>query len=387
MANNKSVLHHFYCYVGLIAHCINYQSMCSYKIYSVLFVLSWAVLVPNYAVSVVFRYDDFTLNPCETDKAVVDLFNDLRVPLSIAVIPCDSSEQVITPKDSSIIEKLRNDNIEIALHGLTHQNIQQMGEFGALTREETMYRIQKGKQILESISGKTIHTFIPPYNAINQYVPSVLQENGIYILSADKYSRSCGDIQFYPETLGLLMKRFGIWNAAQATILQFTGDRTICVVMFHHYDLQTKEDWQQLEYLLRMCKDSPNVHLHTFYSLYANGQYSNSIRIYANQLESELKKHVLQQGILYPTWICLLVHFLNALLYALISLPFFCIVCKKTTSHKRYIIIAIYTLVYCCSFSMAWWHILGPRKLLLLLLLSNTILSVLLLIAIHRKML
>lgn len=163
---------------------------------------------------VVFRYDDLTLNPNETDKKVVELFSELNVPLSIAVIPCDSNEKRISVTDSTLLTLLQRDNFEIALHGLTHHR----GEFGALNKTETYRRIHKGKQILESETGKTINTFVPPFNAINAYVPEGLQRNSIHILSADMFNSIRGDIQYYPETLGHLMEKSGIWNAAQTAI-------------------------------------------------------------------------------------------------------------------------------------------------------------------------
>lgn len=349
--------------------------------YLVIFAALCLHCLPVLSVNVVFRYDDLTLNPTETDKKVVELFSELNVPLSIAVIPCDSDEQPIPLTDSILLARLQSSNFEIALHGLTHQDLQHKGEFGALNKEETYRRIHKGKQVLESATGKTINTFIPPYNAINAYVPLALQQDSISILSADMFNNIRGDVQYYPETLGHLMKQTGIWNAAQTTITHCKETDAICVVMFHAYDLSTDNDWQQLQNLLAYCQSSPNVYLYTFSSLCSSGKHSHYIRYRANLLESGLQKQFLQRGVLHTTWLCVLVHLLNALLYALMAIPFGVLCCKKLADTRlRKIAIICFMIISIGSFLLAWLHTFGPLKLLAISIGANGVCSVLCLI-------
>jgi len=47
------------------------------------------------------------LTPGETDRRVVALFGEKNVPLSIAVIPCDSNEMPIPATDSALLDALR----------------------------------------------------------------------------------------------------------------------------------------------------------------------------------------------------------------------------------------------------------------------------------------
>ena len=340
----------------------------------VIFAALWLYCLPVLPVNVVFRYDDLTLTPNETDKKVVELFNALNVPLSIAVIPCDSDENPIPVSDSTLLARLQSSHFEVALHGLTHQDLQHHGEFGALNKEETCRRIHKGKQILESATGRTIHTFIPPFNAINACVPQALERDSIPILSADMFNRIRGDIQYYPETLGHLMKQTGLWNAAQTTISQCRETDAICVIMFHAYDLRTDDDWQQLLDLLSYCQSSSEVHLFTFSSLRASGRYSNYMRYRANQLESGLQKQFLQHGVLHTTWLCVMIHLLNALLYALSAALFGVLCCRKMpNTRSRNVAIICFTIIGAGSFLSAWLHVLGPLKLIVLVLGVNGI--------------
>jgi len=338
----------------------------------------WLVCSPIWGVDVVFRYDDLTLDPNDTDKKVIELFSELNVPLSIAVIPCDSNEKPIPSTDLTLLTLLQSNTFEIALHGLTHQDLQRKGEFGALNETETNRRIHKGKQILESATGKKVNTFIPPYNAINAYVPAALQRDSISIMSADMFNTIRGDIQYYPETLGHLMEQMSIWHAAQTTISQCREADAICVVMFHAYDLSTDDDWQQLRDLLAYCKASPKVCLFTFSSLQASGRYANYMRYRANQLESRLQKYFLQHGVLHSTWLCVAIHLLNALLYALLALLFWFLCRRKLQNTRlRHTAIICFIVIGIGSFLLAWLHILGPLKLLAISVAANGICSVL----------
>jgi predicted deacetylase len=254
---------------------------------------------------------------------VVKLFNEKKVPLTIAMVPCDSSECAISPtsKDSLYIKELNSTNIEIALHGLTHQDINNHGEFGGLDSLESLRRIEKGKFTLQTYLQKEITTFIPPFNAYNRHTEYAMLQNGLSILSGDMYSNAHNnEIQYFPETLGHLMARNGIWSAAESVIMNCQEQDAVCVVMFHAYDLPDEQSWQQLESLLDACKANKDVQCYTYQSLLASGVESSATRYRANQLHSGLQKYCMHEGVLHTTWLCWLVHVLNALLYAVLPL-------------------------------------------------------------------
>ena len=190
------------------------------------------------------------------------------------------------------------------------------------------------------------------------------------------------DIQYYPETLGHLMEQMGTWEAAQATISRCHETNAICVIMFHAYDLSTEDDWQHLRDLLTYCQSSPDVRLFTFSSLQASGRYSNYMRYRANQLESGLQKQFLQHGVLHNTWLCVVIHLLNALFYALLALLFGGLCCRKLQNTRlRYAAIICFIVIGSGSSVLAWLHALGPLKLLAISITTNGICSVLCLAA------
>lgn len=328
------------------------------------------------AVKVVFRLDDPTIQFDSVHSRVLKLFIEKEVPLSIALIPCTKAENLYELNDSIYWELLNAFNIEIALHGLTHEDINGRGEFGGISSEETNRRFQKGKRIVEQSFGKTINTFIPPFNATNASFPENMMKNSLLILSADMFQHvPCeGNIQYYPETLGHLMKQKSIWNAAKESLITCKEKHAICVIMFHAYDLPDSSAWQQLENLLDLCKNEDEIELYTFCSLYLSGERSSWLRYRANQLTSGLSKLLLMKGVLHPTWLCLLVHTINALIYMLISIIGLIFLLARTSSTKSRRSISVFLLIICViMFYSAWFHLLSPLKLLLIAFLFSII--------------
>ena len=330
-----------------------------------LFILMLTVHV--HAVHVVFRMDDPTISADSVTMRVLHMFQDKQVPLSIAMIPCDSDELPFEVTDSVYFSMLQSSNIEIALHGFNHANINNGGEFGTIDSLETDRRIRMGKTILESKLGKEIVTFIPPFNSINEYVPAILKNNGMYILSSDMYDYSYdSNIQYYPETLDKSLAKKGFVSAAVDAIENAYKDE-ICVLMFHHYDLECEKSWIRLNNILDSCVANPNVELHTFRSLYERGIYSNYQRYRANQLKSGAQKYFLHEGVLHTTWLCWMVHVLNALLYALVPLVAlligWCVVRRKKVRLSKSVV-AVSVLLSLAFFMLAMLQMSGPLTLL-----------------------
>ena len=73
-----------------------------------------------HAVKVVFRLDDPTVQYDSVHNRILQLFAEKDVPLSVAVIPCDSNENAYEPNDSAYLALLNAPNIEVCLHGFTH---------------------------------------------------------------------------------------------------------------------------------------------------------------------------------------------------------------------------------------------------------------------------
>ena len=341
------------------------------KILSIVFLC--VLTLHTNAINVVFRLDDPTLQSDSVSMRAVKLFNEKHVPLSIAMVACDKQERPILPlttNDSLYLSELQSGNIELTLHGFNHQNINNQGEFGGLSYVEAQRRIQASNEVLKNGALQDIITFIPPFNALNDSTLVAMMYNGLFILSADMFSNIYRDgIQYYPETLGHLMKQKGIWHAAEDAIFGCKQKDAICVVMFHAYDLPDEASWQRLEKLLDACKADKNVELHTFRSLYESGNLSSQYRYVANQMHSLLQKHLLHPGVLHTTWLCWLVHISNALMYALLSLLAlllgWCMLKrKKLTLTKPVLVVGVlFAVVF---FILPLMQIGGPMKVLML---------------------
>ena len=316
-----------------------------------------------HAISVIFRFDDPTMSADSVTMRVLHMFHEKQVPLSIAIIPCDSNELPFEITDSVYLNMLQSSNVEIALHGFNHADINSGGEFGAVDSLETDRRIRIGKTVLESKLGKEIVTFIPPYNAINRFVPKVMLNNGMHILSSNMYDYSYDNqVQYFPETLDKDLDRKGFVTAAVDAI-ENSYEAEICVLMFHNYDLQDEKSWVRLNNILDSCIVNPNVQFQTFRSLYESGVRSDHQRYKANQLRSGLQKCFLHKGVLHTTRLCWFVHILNALLYALIPLLLL-IGIGKMRSYYRNTIYAIVAFGCVAFFMLAFFNVLGPIKLL-----------------------
>lgn len=349
---------------------------------------AFSFVMTTNAVKVVFRLDDPKIHYNSVHDRVFQLFIEKGVPLSVAVIPCNYDENPCTITDTAYWKRLNAPNIEIALHGLTHEIINNNGEFGSLSAEETYRRFHKGKEILEHQFEKPIYTFIAPFHATNPSFPKNLEANGLLILSADIYSEfpNEGNIQYYPETLGYLIKKKGIWNAAKESIVNCNLRDAICVICFHSYNLPDSIAWQQLEELLDYCNSSGKVELHTFSSLYASGESSSWLRYRVNQLSRYPRMHILQQGVLHPIWICLLVLIGYVLLHIAIAISGLLILLYYANSlvEKRCIwgaSVFIGIVIGC----FAWFNVLSAINLLSVSVLLNIFPMIYYLRKKHRK--
>ena len=252
------------------------------------------------ALNVVFRYDDPTLQPDSITQEMLIFFKEKNIPITIALIPCDANEEYIAPTDSKWLHLLQGDNVEIALHGLTHQVINNAGEFGNLNLDENYRRIYKGKQYVEKYF-KPVETFIPPFNAYNSETLKVLDSLNFRTISSDlflSHSLSSTKINYFPETLGLLMDKMGMFEAAKFAITNNENLNSTCVVMFHRYDIDTSEKFNKMKQVVEYCANNP--HIKTFHFRDLN-QNSSSYRYKLNCEYNFLYKQLNPWGCLHET--------------------------------------------------------------------------------------
>jgi len=322
---------------------------------------------------VVFRYDDFTLRKDSINEQVVTTFNRNHIPLVLGVIPCDSSENFILQKNYYFFPVLKSgikkQSIEIALHGLTHQQILQ-GEFANLTPVEQNRRIYKGKLFLDSILQTNVVTFIPPYNAYDVNTLKALKNNGIKAISSALcvgQPISDQDILFAPETIEDFGNLLSILNKNKYR-------NGIVVVMFHHYTFKNDFNLQDLDKILKLVNQLKYVKCSSFRGLLENKEKIDKNRINAN-LESNLLYKVFHlQGMIQTTNFSILMRIANLLLYLFLSIFIFFITDKFIYRNRRSkLLIEFSSVVLLLSFSglIVWFHLFAPYKLIVVVVLIS----------------
>lgn len=326
-----------------------------FNILTSIFLLS--ITTPTHALNVVFRYDDPTLRPDSITQEMLIFFKEKNIPITIALIPCDANEEYIAPTDSNWLHLLQGDNVEIALHGLTHQVINNAGEFGNLNLDENYRRIYKGKQHVEKYF-KPVETFIPPFNAYNSETLKVLDSLNFRTISSDlflSHSLSSTKINYFPETLGLLMDKMGMFEAAKFAITNNENLNSTCVIMFHHYDINTPEKFNKMKQVVEYCANNPQIKTFHFRDL---NQNSSSYRYKLNCEYNFLYKKLNLWGCLHETSFLLFIKFLNIIIHLLIAIiPIFFLKSRFKYIFLLLEILAIGTIVY--------FNVLSPMKGLL----------------------
>ena len=321
------------------------------------------------AVKVVFRLDDPTVRYDSVNNRIMQMFVDRGVSLSVGVIPCDNSENAYVPNDSAYLALLNSPKIEVCLHGLTHQNIGR-GEFRDIDSAEVERRIKKGVETLCPYIQRPIRTFIPPFNAFNEYLPEALKRNGINTISANltwetfDYMSQDEEITYLPETLCELIGTEGISKAAQRCIFDCKEKKAVCVVMLHAYDFPDEKAFAQLDTLLNKVKRT-GCECYTFASLHDSGEVANYERHRVNLRTSLLKKKILPCGVLYSMRLCNTVHTVNAALYALIALFGFIVLFfrVKSSKNKRHVGLMM-VVVGIAVFLATWYNCFSPLMML-----------------------
>lgn len=312
----------------------------------------------SYSLNVVFRYDDPTLQPDSITQEMLVFFKEKNVPITIALVPCDANEAYITPTDSNWLHLLQGDNVEIALHGLTHQVVNNAGEFGELTLEENYRRINKGKKHIEKYF-KPVETFIPPFNAYNSETLKALDSLNFKTISSDlflSHTLTSKEINYLPETLGLLMSKMGMFEAAHYAITNNEKLNSTCVIMFHRYDIDTTEKFNKMKSVVEYCVNNPHIKTYKFRDL---KQSASAGRYQLNCEYNFLYKQLNLQGCLHQTSYLMFIKILNILIHLLIAIT---PILLLKYSYK-YIIILLESILIG---TIIYFHILSPFKGLLM---------------------
>lgn len=200
-------------------------------------------------INIVFRFDDPSeLSSTDIELQVITAFKKHNVPVTFGVIPfkCagstrDTSPQKLIPlslQKALFLKKYVDEGIVyLAMHGYSHQMIESeiWTEFSGLDYKSQFEKLEKGKNYLEKIIGKDIHTFIPPYNTYDSNTIKALEALDFSILSAGIRIGSADSekLNFIPMTIRLHQIKDAVRKA------RVSSDRNpLIVIMFHEYDFK-----------------------------------------------------------------------------------------------------------------------------------------------------
>jgi len=324
-------------------------------------------------INVVFRYDDVMLRNDSSDIKVIRLFQKHHIPLVLGVIPCDANEKTVIDPQSSFLstlkESVRKGEIEIALHGLTHQRMTPYGEFMGLSFEEQNRRIRKGKHFLDSVFNNLIVTYIPPWNAHDNNTVKALKANEISIISSNIYD-VWTEAAYYPTTTSDFQEIEGL-------ILNNQSFGGVGVVMMHRYDFPSQKLLDELDQTLTLLQKNPEVNFYTFRQLKQEGIFINTRQSEDLKRQNLLSKWIHQKGIFISLKNITLIKLLNASLYLLLFYLVYLIaqsLLLKKHRHNSLQTVAL-TLAGILVFYSTWFYWWGPLKLLCCTILFAIILT------------
>lgn len=315
------------------------------------------------AMNAVFRYDDFRLATDSLDKEMIRLFIEKNIPISLAVVPCYNDESFAINNDSfldSLKHLVAEGQVEICLHGLTHQQIAN-GEFANVTYNEQYRRLSKGKQFLDSVFQRSICTFIAPFNAYDAITLQIINELDMPVLSGGLHSGQDWSnlaITYYPWTIDH-PRQF------KRAIEENTHRPGTIILMYHHYDIDKDYNLDSLSYILDYICSRKDVSTTTFEHLYREGISGSSHQAKINLEQNLLSKALHTKNMFNETWYIEIVRIANIAIYMFIVLIIAICIKPIITKRRRTYFTAqiIFALLIGCAVS---FHLWSPMKLLVL---------------------
>ena len=210
------------------------------------------------AIALVFRFDDYSAkSDTALEKAILAAFRRTRTPLTVSVIPrvalvssFDPSPQQGVPLPEEKIRLLREaleaGEVEVALHGFSHQTVRRKignaylkpfgryhSEFIGVDEASQLKKIREGREILERELGVRAETFVPPWNGYDRTTLRALGGLGFTTFSAARRGPVdlASPLHFIPRTCDLKEVKSAVMGARDSL-----SDDPLVVVLFHHYD-------------------------------------------------------------------------------------------------------------------------------------------------------
>ncbi len=258
----------------------------TFPILVLLFLFATSSASPTGRIRMIFRYDDYTLIPSPLNDTLLSIFKRNKIPLTIGVIPYDERGSFINQFDKNELDdlrsRIRNNEIEVALHGFNHQNIvkhsmfkrKYLSEFASEKYSVQYYKIKSGKNALDSLLKINIETFIPPFDTYDKHTLDALTATGFNTISASIFGATSGvtdnkRLLYVPATIR-------DFNELTGLLTRYKDEDVTIILYFHPYTFRSE-------------------------SLSYSDEYDPSRQITTSQLDS-LLSHVRKQNIEFYTF-------------------------------------------------------------------------------------
>ena len=203
-------------------------------------------------ITVAFRLDD----PSETsnqevEAGILDALRAHHAQCTFAVIPFCMADGNRIPlsveRARPLVLAAQEGVIEPALHGYAHTRIHpemaQPSEFLGRSHDEQQAMICEGRSYLESVFGKAVTGFVPPWNSYDCTTLEILEQAGFKYLSASLRApaTSKGRLKILPLTAHLNEIPQAIDEARRYILAN-----PVIIVVMHHFDFAESGSEQAL---------------------------------------------------------------------------------------------------------------------------------------------
>ncbi|HND35619.1 MAG TPA: hypothetical protein PKZ49_03305 [Nitrosomonas sp.] len=197
---------------------------------------------------------------------LLDLFDDLQLPIDLAVIP-----KAITPELAAILNTRLvqcHNLIGLHQHGYAHVNHQTVGrkcEFGEMRQfDQQLHDIVAGKEILHDYFGNRIDPiFTPPWNRCSQTTLDVLNTLPFTVLSRAEKATPFSLNQMVEISIHIdWLKRTHGERWSREQVIRLIAEKILMNssigIMLHHQEMD-QEDLIAFKQFARLIERHPNI--------------------------------------------------------------------------------------------------------------------------------
>lgn len=274
-------------------------------------------------IRVALRFDDPSATSDRAlEEHILAAAQSAGTPLTVAVIPFRqlSGELVglTAARASHLIQAHRNGVIEVAQHGYCHEPAtpgqKPPSEFSGIDFDRQIKQVSQGRATLESLFGKTITGFVPPWNTFDAQTSHALEQSGFRYLSArSEMEAGCSPgLAYLPRTCQMIEL-----DVVLEALCPFDSLNPLVVAVMHHYDFaesgnpQATTDLKRFSALLHRLGQDARLQVSTLSGLTDTACASLTSRMRQNawhRLHWRIQRRLPHHAMFKQTWPHLITH-------------------------------------------------------------------------------